>query len=122
MNSFMPAKVKPVVAFSVFESLDIRLGTIAAVTSVPDSRKLPELTVDFGDHSRHNLAGMQQERQARGELVGCQTLFVINLEPKSMAGRFQKECSWTSGTPMGSSRRSLYLNARCQMALVPVDS
>jgi hypothetical protein len=32
MNSFMPAKVKPVVAFSVFESLDIRLGTITATT------------------------------------------------------------------------------------------
>jgi tRNA-binding protein len=86
MSSFMPAKLKPVVAFSVFESLDIRLGTITAVSSVPGSRKLLDLTVDFGDHSRHILAGMKQERQAPAELVGCQTLFVINLEPKSMAG------------------------------------
>jgi tRNA-binding protein len=84
MNSFMPANVKPVVAFSVFESLDIRLGTITAVRNVPGSRKLLDLMVDFGDHSRHILAGMKQERQAPGELVGC--LFVINLEPKSMAG------------------------------------
>jgi tRNA-binding protein len=86
MSSFVPARVKPFVAFSVFESLDIRLGTITGVCDVGASRKLLGLTVDFGDHSRHILAGMKQERPDATGLVGRQALFVINLEPKSMAG------------------------------------
>jgi len=86
MSSFVPSTVKPVVAFSVFEALDIRLGTITAVGDVRGSRKLLDLTVDFGDHSRHILAGMKQERPDPAALVGRQTLFVVNLEPKSMAG------------------------------------
>jgi tRNA-binding EMAP/Myf-like protein len=58
MSSFVPAKVKPSVAFSVFESLDIRLGTITSVSDVQGSRKLLDLTVDFGNESRHILAGI----------------------------------------------------------------
>jgi tRNA-binding protein len=84
--TFVPAPVKPIVAFSVLESLDIRIGTIEAVGDVPGSRKLIDLTVNFGDHSRHILAGMKQERSDLGALVGRQTLFVVNLEPRRMAG------------------------------------
>jgi len=82
----MPAPVKPVVESSVLESLDIRLGTIAAVSDVPDSRKLLRLTVSFGDHTRQILAGMKQERSNPQELVGRQALFVVNLKPRVMAG------------------------------------
>ena len=86
MSSFVPSTVKPVVAFSVFESLDIRRGTITAVGDIRGSRKLIGLTVDFGDHSRHILVGMKEERPDAAALVGRQALFVVNLEPKSMAG------------------------------------
>src|SRR5436190_18305170 len=86
MSAFMPAPVKSSVAFSALEALDIRLGTITTVDDVPNSRKLIDLTVSFGDHSRHILAGMKQERVNPGELVGRQALFVVNLEPKRMAG------------------------------------
>jgi len=90
MSSFVPAQVKPFVAFSVFESLDIRLGTITSVSDVRGSRKLLDLTVDFGNHSRHILAGMKQERPDATALVGSQALFVLNLEPKPMAGRISE--------------------------------
>lgn len=86
IDPFVPAPVKPPVAFSVLDSLDIRLGTITAVRDVQGSRKLLELTVDFGDHSRRILAGMKQERADATELIGRQALFVVNLEPKAMAG------------------------------------
>jgi len=82
----MPAPVKPPVALSILESLDIRLGTISAVDDVPGSNKLLQLTVAFGDHSRRILAGMKRERTNPAELVGRQALFVINLAPKRMAG------------------------------------
>jgi len=101
MSPFVPAKVKPTVAYSVFQSLDIRLGTITTVDDVRGSRKLLDLTVDFGDHSRHILAGMKQERPAPTELVGAQALFVINLEPKSMAGVVSEGMLLDIGYPDG---------------------
>ena len=89
-TTFTPAPVKPAVDVSVLESLDIRLGTIRAVEDVPGSRKLIGLTVSFGDHTRHILAGMKQERPDPRELVGRQSLFVINLKPRPMAGQLSE--------------------------------
>jgi len=83
---FVPAAVRPAVPFSTLELLDIRLGTITSVDDVPASRKLVKLTVGFGDHTRQILAGLKQERADPRELIGRQALFVVNLEPKKMAG------------------------------------
>ena len=88
--AFIPAPVKPAVSISALESLDIRLGTIRAVDEVPASRKLLRLTVSFGDHTRHILAGMKQERPDPAQLIGRQALFVVNLEPKPMAGHMSE--------------------------------
>ena len=60
--------------------------TIRSVDDVADSKKLVRLTVSFGDHSRSILAGMKGEREDPTEIVGQQGLFLINLEPKTMAG------------------------------------
>ena len=81
-----PAPLKPSVALNLLEKLDIRVGTIKAVVDVPGSKKLVKLSVDFGDHRRQVLAGMKQERQDPREIEGCQALFLVNLEPKQMAG------------------------------------
>jgi tRNA-binding protein len=83
---FIPAPTKAPVSFDAFAAIDIRLGTIEAVTDVPSSRKLVALTVAFGDHRRTILAGLKAERSDPGEVVGKQTLFVVNLEPRRMAG------------------------------------
>lgn len=82
----IPAPVKPTVPFSALEALDIRVGTIERVEEVPKSSKLLRLTVSFGDHQRTILSGIKQERANPQELVGRQTLFVVNLEPRKMAG------------------------------------
>jgi tRNA-binding protein len=42
--------------------------------------------VDFGDFQRSILSGMKGEREDPQEIVGRQTLFVVNLAPKKMAG------------------------------------
>jgi len=81
-----PAPVKAVVPFATLESLDIRVGTITAVEDVPQSSKLMRLVVSFGDHTRTILAGIKKERSNPKELVGRQALFVVNLEPRRMAG------------------------------------
>jgi tRNA-binding protein len=87
---FTPAPVKSTVPFSAIEALDIRVGTIQAVDDVSGSRKLVRLTVGFGDHTRSILAGMKQERSNPQEIVGRQALFVVNLEPKRMAGELSE--------------------------------
>ena len=81
-----PAPLKPSIAFSTLEAVDIRVGTILSVEDVPKSDRLLRLTVDFGDHTRRILAGMKQERNDPAEIVGRQALFVVNLEPRKMMG------------------------------------
>ena len=86
MSEFMPAPVKPMVAIQALEALDFRVGTIERVEEVPRSEKLMKLTVNFGDHSRVVLAGIRKERENPREIEGKQALFVLNLEPRRMAG------------------------------------
>jgi len=90
MSDFTPAPVKAVVPFSALEALDIRVGTIERVEDIPRYKKLLKLTVNFGDHSRIILAGMKQERETPREIEGKRALFVLNLEPKKMAGEISQ--------------------------------
>jgi methionine--tRNA ligase beta chain len=80
------APVKPMIALSVLDSIDVRIGTIKAIHDIAVSDKLVRLVVDFGDHTRNIVAGLKNERANLGELQGVQALFVVNLEPKKMMG------------------------------------
>ena len=86
MSDFVPTPVKPVVGIEALEALDIRVGTIEQVEDVARSEKLMKLTVNFGDHKRAILAGIKKERANPREIEGRQALFVVNLEPRKMAG------------------------------------
>ena len=81
-----PAPIKPNITADLLEKLDIRVGTILAVADVPNSDKLVQLRVSFGDHERTILSGMKQERTNPREIEGKQALFVVNLEPRKMRG------------------------------------
>lgn len=81
-----PAPIKPAVSLEVLNQLDIRVGTILAVTEVPNLDKLVQLRVGFGDHERTIIAGMKTERADPQEIVGKQALFVVNLEARKMRG------------------------------------
>jgi tRNA-binding protein len=90
MNHFTPAPIKPTIQFAALEPLDIRVGTIERVEPLPRSEKLMRLVVDFGDHTRNILAGIRKERENPQEIVGKQALFIVNLEPRKMAGEFSE--------------------------------
>ena len=82
-----PAPVKPLISIGDLEKIDVRIGTIVAVDEVARSDKLLRLSVDFGDHRRTILSGMKLERgDAAADLVGRQTLFVVNLAPRKLSG------------------------------------
>lgn len=85
-KTFEPAPVKPEVGIDVLNQIDIRVGTIRAVSDVPGSAKLLALSVWFGDRERTILSGMKEERPDPLVLVGRQALFVVNLKPRKMAG------------------------------------
>jgi len=89
-ESFEPAPIKPNISFDVLEKIDVRVGTIEQVEDVRGSNKLVKLTVNFGDHRRTILAGMKQERANTKEIEGRQALFIVNLEPKKMAGEISE--------------------------------
>ncbi|MEC6795506.1 tRNA-binding protein [Photobacterium sp. S4TG1] len=84
------APIKELITFDDFEKLDIRVGTIIAVSEVAKSNKLMKLTVDFGDHERSILAGIKQERENPSEIEGKQALFVVNLPDQKMAGEISQ--------------------------------
>lgn len=86
MDEMKPAPVKPTIGFDVLEKIDIRIGTIEEVSDVERSDKLIRMRVNFGDHTRTIFSGMKKERKDCQELVGKQTLFVVNLAPKKMMG------------------------------------
>jgi len=86
MDAITPAAVKPTVTLADVERLDVRVGTIVAVEDVPGSKKLLRLRVELGDHQRSILVGMKTERADPLEIRGRQALFIVNLEPRSMAG------------------------------------
>ena len=86
MDPITPAPIKPTIGFEDFEKVDIRVGTIRSVEDLPGSKKLVRLTVEFGDQRRSILAGMKGEREDPREIEGRQALFVVNLEPRKMAG------------------------------------
>ena len=86
-----PAPIKPSISFEYLEKIDIRVGTIIAVEDIANSDKLLRLKVDFGDHTRSILVGMKKERQnPQAEIEGKQALFVVNLEPRKMAGELSE--------------------------------
>ena len=51
LESIEPVPVKPTIAFSEFEKIDVRVGTIERVSDVEGADKLLKLDVDFGDHN-----------------------------------------------------------------------
>jgi tRNA-binding protein len=90
MSEFTAAPVKPAVGIGALEELDIRVGSIERVEEVPHSEKLMKLTVNFGDHKRTILAGIKKERENPREIEGLQALFVLNLQPRKMAGEISE--------------------------------
>src|ERR1017187_5522250 len=81
-----PAQVKPPISAELLDQIDIRGGPIESVNDGANSEKLVALRVNFGDHVRTVLAGMKRDRANPREIEGEQALFVVNLQPRKMAG------------------------------------
>ncbi|HLD78155.1 MAG TPA: methionine--tRNA ligase subunit beta [archaeon] len=73
------------IAFSDWERLDIRIGTVTAAERVSGADKLLKLTVDLGEEARQLVAGIALHC-APEQLVGKQVPLLANMEPKKLRG------------------------------------
>jgi methionyl-tRNA synthetase len=75
------------ISFDEFLKLDIRIGTINEVESVPETDKLLKLTVDIGEEKpRQIISGIKHFFTDPSVLKGRQAPFLINLEPRVIRG------------------------------------
>lgn len=72
----------PVVAFTDFAKLDIRMGTVTKATKVPNSDKLIQLLIDIGTETRSVVTGMR-EFYKTDHFVGKQIPVIVNLKPQT---------------------------------------
>lgn len=80
------------IAFSDFEQVEIRVGTVIAVVDFPEARKPAyQITVDFGDEIGSKKTSAQVTvNYAKDELLGKQVMGVVNFPPKQI-GPFKSE-------------------------------
>jgi len=78
---------KPRITYDDFAKVEITVGKILSVESIPKSEKLLKLSVDFNEGSlRTILSGIAKYFPENQVLVGKKCMFVTNLEPRPMMG------------------------------------
>ena len=78
------------ISFSDFEKLDLRIGKILEVTTVPESKKLIKIVVDFGTEQRQAVAGIRKYYPPE-TLIGKKCVFLLNLQRRTLAG-IESQC------------------------------
>lgn len=91
---------KSTVTIADWDKLDIRVGTIENAEAVPESHKLLKLNVDFGEFKRQIISGIAKGYTPES-LVGRQVAFIVNLEPRMLAGLESQGMILACDTPEG---------------------
>ena len=83
---------KETIQFEDFQKIDIRIGTIVAVSNFPEA-KVPayKLTIDFGSLGLKKSSAQITELYKKEELLNKQILAILNFKAKQTAN-FMSEC------------------------------
>ena len=75
-----------------FEKIEMRTGTITAITNFPDAKKTAyQLTIDFGESGIKKSSAQITKLYSMEALIGKQVVAVVNL-PTKQIGKFFSEC------------------------------
>jgi len=81
------------VSYEEFKKMDIRIGTIREVESVPETDKLLRCQVDFNEVDeegnkklRQIISGIKEYYPDPSILIDKQVLYIVNLEPRKIKG------------------------------------
>lgn len=75
------------IRYEDFAKLEIKICTIIAVEPVPETDKLLKLTIDCGEgETRQVISGIKHLLPDFETLVGKQSPFLMNLEPRTIRG------------------------------------
>jgi tRNA-binding protein len=80
------------ISWADFEKVEIRTGTIIAVSDFPDARKPAyKLGIDFGELGIKKSSAQITTHYRKEDLVGKQVVAVVNFPPKQI-GPFVSDC------------------------------
>jgi methionyl-tRNA synthetase len=81
------------VSYEEFKKMDIRVGTIREIESVPETDKLLRCQIDFNEVDeegnkklRQIVSGIHEFYPEYEKLIGKQVLYIVNLEPRKIKG------------------------------------
>lgn len=78
--------LKPEIAFSDFEKLDLRIGVVESCEVVPKSSKLLKFVLDAGVLGKRTIfSGIRAAYPDPSAMVGKEVVFVANLAPRKMS-------------------------------------
>ncbi len=92
--------VKENIAYTDFEKLDIRIGTILEAQKVPKADKLLQFLVDSGVDKRTIVSGLALHYTPE-QMVGKKVTFIANLEPRKIKGIESHGMILTAESPDG---------------------
>jgi tRNA-binding protein len=92
ITKYGATKINYMISWDDFKKIDMRLGTILAVTDFPNAKKAAyQLRIDFGALGIKNSSAQITSLYSKEELVGRQIIAVVNFPPKQIANFFS-EC------------------------------
>lgn len=75
------------ISYEDFAKLEIKICTITSVEPVPETDKLLKLTIDCGEETeRQVISGIKHLMSDYKTLIGKQSPFLMNLEPRTIKG------------------------------------
>ena len=84
--------IKPEISWNDFEKIDLRTGTIIAVSDFPQARNPSyRLEIDFGDLGIKKSSAQITDLYQKENLIGMQIIAIVNF-PKKQIANFFSEC------------------------------
>jgi|SRR3989344_291098 len=92
------------ISYEDFSKIEIRAGKIISAEKIPDTDKLLKLMVDFAELTpRQIVSGISAYFPDPAVLVGRTSMFVTNLEPRTIKGFESNGMLFALSTPEGES-------------------